>query len=167
MPASGTSQPTASDDSTLGDAASSNAKNPTRGQQIYVKTSANGEAGVTYNVGQLVVARDVVAEVRHEAGETQYDFAIDRVVFNVNGRAGTGSGGGGGGGGGGSDPTNTITISLSETTGAPGDEIDVTISASPNTVVVIDSGDLDGDDFSREFGTTPFDTVIVTAGRGR
>ena len=28
-------------------------------------------------------------------------------------------------------------------------------------MVVIDSGDLDGDDFSREFGTTPFDTVIV------
>ena len=27
-------------------------------------------------------------------------------------------------------------------------------------MVVIDSGDLDGDDFSREFGTTPFDTVI-------
>ena len=56
--------------------------------------------------------------------------------------------------------TNTITITLSETSGEPGDEIDVTISASPNTVVVIDSGDLDGDDFSREFGTTPFDTVI-------
>ena len=160
VPASGTSQPTASDDSTLGNAAPSNAKNPTRGQQIYVKTSANGEAGVTYNVGQLVVARDVVAEVRHEAGETQYDFAIDRVVFNVNGRAGTGSGGGGGGGGG-SDPTNTITITLSSTTGEPGDEIDVTVDSSPSAVVVIDSGDLDDADFSRLFRTTPFDTVIT------
>ena len=47
-----------------------------------------------------------------------------------------------------------------ETTGAPGDEIDVTVDSDPSTVVVIDSGDLDGDDFSREFGTTPFDTVI-------
>ena len=129
---------------------------PSSGQQIYVKTGANGEAGVTYNVGQTVVARDVIAEVRFEAGINQYDFAIDRVTFNVNGRAGTG---------GGTPPalppaTRTITITLSETTGEPGDEIDVTISASPNTVVVIDSGDLDGDDFSREFGTTPFDTVI-------
>ena len=42
------------------------------------------------NVGQLTVARDVIAEVRHEQQTlTQYDFAIDRVVFNVNGRAGT------------------------------------------------------------------------------
>ena len=63
------------------------ARNPARGQQIYVKTGPNGEAGVTYNVGQLTEAREIVAEVRHEAGDTQYDFAIDRVTFNVNGRA--------------------------------------------------------------------------------
>ena len=45
--------------------------------------------------------------------------------------------------------TDTITITLSSTTGAPGDEIDVTVDSDPSTVVVIDSGDLDGDDFSR------------------
>ena len=153
-PAPGTMQPVESELPT-------NLINPPSGQQIYVKTGANGEAGVTYNVGQTVVARDVIAEVRFEAGGDQYDFAVDRVVFNVNGRAGTGSGGGGGSGSGGSDPTNTITISLSETTGAPGDEIDVTVDSSPSAVVVIDSGELDDADFSRLFRTTPFDTVIT------
>ena len=95
VPASGTMQPNEGeddDDATLGEPGTT--RNPTRGQQIYVKTGPNGEAGVTYNVGQLVVARDVVAEVRHEAGDTQYDFAIDRVVFNVNGRTSTGGGSG-------------------------------------------------------------------------
>ena len=59
---------------------------PRSGQQIYVETGPNGEAGVTYNVGQLVEARDVIAEIREEAqATTQYDFAIDRMVFNVNG----------------------------------------------------------------------------------
>ena len=91
---------------------------PTSGQQIYVETGPNGEAGVTYNVGQLVEARDVVAEIREEAQETtQYDFAIDRVVFNINGRAGTGGG----------TPApapapaaNTITIVPSSIDGEPG-----------------------------------------------
>ena len=58
---------------------------PPSGQQIYVKTGANGEAGVTYNVGQTVVAREIEAEVRFEESSAQFDFAIDRVVFNVNG----------------------------------------------------------------------------------
>ena len=77
------------------------------------------------------------------------------MVFNVNG---------GGSTGGDTTPppttTRTITLTLSSTTGEPGDEVDVTVSASPNDVVVIDSGDLDDADFSRLFGTTPFDTVI-------
>ena len=81
VPASGTTQPTNADIGLL-DASEGN---PARGQQIYVKTGPNGEAGVTYNVGQTTIARDIVAEVRNEAGATQYDFAIDRVVFNVNG----------------------------------------------------------------------------------
>ena len=137
---------------------------PLRGHQIYVETGPNGEAGVTYNVGQLVQARDVIAEVREEAQETtQYDFAIDRVVFNVNGRAGTGSGGSGGSGGGGSDPTNTITISLSETSGEPGDEIDVTVSTSSATpdFVVIDDGDFSASDFDDLSGRTPHETTLT------
>ena len=40
--------------------------NPPSGQQIYVITGSNGEASVTYNVGQTTVARDVIAEVRFE-----------------------------------------------------------------------------------------------------
>ena len=87
--APGTNQPTNADDSTLGDPAADNAINPTSGQQIYVKTGSNGEAGVTYNVGQLVEARDIVAEIRREAGTTQYDFAIGQVVFRINGTATT------------------------------------------------------------------------------
>ena len=156
-PVRGTEQP---NDATVG----GSPRNPPSGQQIYVVTGANGEAGVTYNVGQTVVARDVIAEVRLEVtDESQYDFAIDRVVFNVNGRAGTGGGGGGGGGGsggGGSDPTNTITIVPSSIDGEPGEEIDISISSSPSTVVILESGELDNADFSRLFGTTPFDVTI-------
>ena len=57
---------------------------PPSGQQIYVKTSANGEARVNYNIGQTVVAREVIAEVRFEESDAQFDFAIDRVIFNIN-----------------------------------------------------------------------------------
>ena len=132
---------------------------PRSGHQIYVETGPNGEAGVTYNVGQLVQARDVVAEVREEAqATTQYDFAIDRVVFNING--------------GGtsrprppsepSEPSDTITITLSSRTGEPGDEIDVEVDSSPRGVLVtIDSGELDDDDFTRLSGGTPFTSVLV------
>ena len=55
---------------------------------------------------------------------------------------------------------NTITITPSSSTGEPGDEIDISISSSPSTVVIIDSGELDDADFSRLFGTTPFDVTI-------
>ena len=58
---------------------------PSSGQQIYVKTGADGQARINYNIGQTLVARDVIAEIRFEADTTQYDFAIDRVVFKVNG----------------------------------------------------------------------------------
>ena len=60
--------------------------NPTSGQQIYVITGSNGEASVEYNVGQTVVARDVIAEVRFESAQTAYDFAVDRVTFKINGK---------------------------------------------------------------------------------
>ena len=132
---------------------------PTSGQQIYVETGPNGEAGVTYNVGQLVEARDVIAEVREEAqATTQYDFAIDRVVFDVNGR-----------GGGIIDrlltvlppATNTITIVPSSIDGEPGEEIEFTVISSPAAVVVLDSGDLDNGDFSDLFGSGTF-TVDLT-----
>ena len=132
---------------------------PLSGQQIYVETGPNGEAGVTYNVGQLVEARDVIAEVREEAQDTtQYDFAIDRVVFDVNGR-----------GGGIIDrlltvlppATNTITIVPSSIDGEPGEEIEFTVISSPAAVVVLDSGDLDNGDFSDLFGSGTF-TVDLT-----
>ena len=145
VPSETTDQPT----TVLGQALDS-PLHPTSGQQIYVETGPNGEAGVTYNVGQLVEARDVVAEIREEAQETtQYDFAIDRVVFNINGRAGTSQP---------SQPTvaavtNTITIVPSSIDGEPGEEIDISISSSPSTVVILESGELDNADFSRLFGT--------------
>ena len=81
VPAEGTTQPATVLAQTLG-----TPLHPTSGQQIYVETGPDGEAGVSYNVGQVVEARDVIAEVREEAQtDTQYDFAIDRVVFNING----------------------------------------------------------------------------------
>ena len=133
--------------------------NPRSGQQIYVETGPNGEAGVTYNVGQLVEARDVIAEIREEAQEgTQYDFAIDRVVFNVNGRGGTSQP---------SQPSqpaaaaNTITIVPSSIDGEPGEEVEFTVISSPAAVVVLDSGDLDDGDFSPLFGSGTF-TVDLT-----
>ena len=133
---------------------------PLSGQQIYVETGPNGEAGVTYNVGQLVEARDVIAEIREEAQEeTQYDFAIDRVVFNVNGRAGTSQP---------SQPSQpaaaarTITLTLSSTTGEPGDEIDVTVtSSSSGDFVVIDDGDFSASDFDDLSGLTPHETTLT------
>ena len=70
----------------LGQALGDSPLHPRSGQQLYVETGPNGEAGVTYNVGQLVEARDIIAEIREEAqATTQYDFAIDRVTFDVNG----------------------------------------------------------------------------------
>ena len=71
-------------------------------------------------------------------------------------------------GGGRSDPpplpppavTNTITIVPSSIDGEPGEEIDISISSSPSTIVILDSGELDDADFSRLFGTTPFDVTI-------
>ena len=59
--------------------------NPDSGQQIYVVTGSDGQASVNYNIGQLTVAREVVAEVRHESLDSDYSFAINRVVFNING----------------------------------------------------------------------------------
>ena len=149
-PAPGTMQPETNE-------LPANLINPPSGQQIYVKTGANGEAGVTYNVGQTVVARDVIAEVRFEAGGDQYDFAIDRVVFNVNGRAGTG-----GGTPPPPPPTRTITLTLSSTAGEPGDEIDVTVtSSSSGDFVVIDDGDFSASDFDDLSGLTPHETTLT------
>ena len=100
------------------------------GNQIRVRTGADGEARVDYNVGQLRIAREVSVEVIEEQGALEYDFAIDEVKFGVNGGQGTG--------GGGPPPppppaTRTITLTLSSTTGEPGDEIDVTVTTSAAT----------------------------------
>ena len=123
--------------------------------RVWAITDGRGQAEVTYFQEPGDGSDTVTATI----SGTDPDYERE-VVFGINGGQGTRAP---------SQPsqpsqpatgTRTITITLSETTGEPGDEIDVTISASPNTVVVIDSGDLDGDDFSREFGTTPFDTVI-------
>ena len=136
-----------------------NTLNPDSGQQIYVVTGSNGQASVDYNVGQLTAAREVVAEIRHESLDDEYSFAIDRVVFNINGRAGTGGGG---------TPaptppaTRTITVVPSSIDGEPGEEVDVIITSSPRgELVTINSGDLDDDDFSPRFEFTPFTTTIL------
>ena len=124
-----------------------------------METGPNGEAGVTYNVGQLTEARDIVAEIREEAqATTQYDFAIDRVVFNINGRTSTG--------GGGAPPTpppttRTITVVPSSITGEPGEEVEFSVISTPATVVILDAGDLDEGDFSPLFGSGTF-TVDLT-----
>ena len=118
-------------------------------KRVYANTDGSGEAEVTYYQDPGSGSDTVTATISGDNYERE-------VTFNINGSGGSRPSPPSGP----SEPSNAITITLSETTGAPGDEIDVTISASPNTVVVIDSGDLDGDDFSREFGTTPFDTVI-------
>ena len=65
--------------------------NPNSGQQVYVKTNAHGEAAITYNIGQSEIPREVIAEVRQETVATataRYNFTIDRVTFNINGRTG-------------------------------------------------------------------------------
>ena len=115
-------------------------------KRVYGTTNASGEARVTYYQDPGEGSDTVTATI---SGDDPADYE-GTVTFNINGRGGSGP----------SEPSNAITITLSSTTGEPGDEIDVTISASPNAVVVIDSGDLDDADFSRLFRTTPFDTVI-------
>ena len=62
-----------------------NTPNPDTGQQIYVITGSDGQASVTYNVGQFVIAREITAEIRHEPLDSDYSFSIDRVTFNING----------------------------------------------------------------------------------
>ena len=112
--------------------------NPQRGQQIYVKTGPNGEAGVTYNVGQTTVARDIVAEVRNEVGSTQYDFAIDRVVFNVNG--------------GGSGVRDTADDTAPDPTPTP-DNLSISLSGSGDTRTVTVN--------ALQTGTTPISNIFV------
>ena len=129
VPAAGTAQPVEADTFwSQGDPAANNPRNPTRGQQIYVKTGPNGQAGVTYNVGQLVVAREVDAEVRREAGDNQYDFAIDEVVFNINGgTSGTGTGGRG-------NLTPAAPNALNIAVSGSGNERTVRVTALQNTI---------------------------------
>ena len=132
--------------------------NPDSGHQIYVETGVDGQASVNYNVGQLTVARDVVAEVRREAGTNQYDFAIRQVVFNVNGRAGTGDG---------TAPapapaTNTITISPSTLTGEPGEEVTINVTASlSNVFVTLGSNEFGATRFSPQSGLTPLTSTLL------
>ena len=162
VPSETTTQPATVLNQNLATNEAPNPHHPRSGQQIYVETGPNGEAGVTYNIGQLVQARDVVAEIREEAQlTTQYDFAIDRVVFNVNGRTGTG-----GGTGGGTltppAPTNRIGLTLSSTTGEPGDEITVTVRSDPSIrTVTLSSADFANSLFSPQSGTTPFQSTLT------
>ena len=60
------------------------------GNNIVVVTGADGTASVEYNVGQLTVARTVTASIDNEQSvDLEYDFEVDRVTFNINGRAST------------------------------------------------------------------------------
>ena len=125
---------------------------PTSGKRVYGKTDGSGEAEVTYFQDTGEGSDTVTATI---SGETSLSADYEKeVAFNVNGSGGSRPSGP-------SEPSNTITITLSETTGAPGEEIDVTVDSDPSAVVVIDSGDLDDADFSRLFRTTPFDITIV------
>ena len=121
-------------------------------------TDGSGEAEVTYYQEAGSGSDTVTATISGENPDYERE-----VVFGINGGRGTRAPSAP------SEPsepeppaagTDTITISLSSTTGEPGDEIDVTISASPNAIVVLDSGDLDDADFSRLSGSTPFDITI-------
>ena len=117
------------------------------GKRVYGVTDASGEAQVLYyqDPGE---GRDTVTATISGVAPADYEGTV---TFNINGSGGSGP----------SEPSNAITITLSSTTGEPGEEIDVTVSSDPSAVVVLDSGDLDDDDFSRLFGTTPFDITIV------
>ena len=112
-------------------------------KRVYANTDGSGEAEVTYYQDPGSGSDTVTATISGDNYEGE-------VTFNINGSGGSGP----------SEPSNAITITLSSTTGEPGDEIDVTVSSDPSAVVVLDSGDLDDDDFSRLFGTTPFDITI-------
>ena len=132
--------------------------NPDSGQQIYVITDSNGEASVNYNVGQFVIAREVIAEIRHEPLDSDYSFAIHGVTFNINGsgaRAPTPP----------TPPaaaTNTIGITLSRTTGEPGDEVTVNVSSDPSVrFVTLSSADFSNALFSPQSGTTPFASTLT------
>ena len=120
--------------------------NGTRSQAV--GTDANGEAKVRYYQEPGSGSDTVTARISNVA-DTIPTYEIER-TFNINGSGSSGP----------SEPSNAITITLSSTTGEPGEEIDVTVSSDPSAVVVLDSGDLDDDDFSRLFGTTPFDITI-------
>ena len=132
----GTQQPEIDDDATDGlepgklPAGTPARNNPISGQQIYVITGANGEASVEYNVGQTVVARDVIAEVRFESAQTAYDFAVDRVTFNINGTTTTAP----------TRPTTPaipdITVSPSSISGAPNSTRAITVTAGTATIRV-------------------------------
>ena len=119
---------------------------PLASKRVYGITNASGEARVTYYQDPGEGSDTVTATI---SGDDPAEYE-GTVTFNINGRGGSGP----------SEPSNAITITLSSTTGEPGDEIDVTVSSDPSAVVVLDSGDLDDDDFSRLFGTTPFDITI-------
>ena len=140
VPAVGTTQPATVFGQNLETDTTPSPLHPRSGQQIYVQTGPNGEAGVSYNVGQVVEARDVIAEIREEAQtSTQYDFAIDRVVFNINGTGSTSSRDT-------SDTSNTedpantfapLTLIVGQTSieGAPGSTQQLTITASETAQV--------------------------------
>ena len=106
-----------------------NTPNPDTGQQIYVRTGSDGQASITYNVGQFVIARQISAEIRHEPLDSDYSFAIDRVTFDINGSGSTTT----------TttttpdttpDTTPTLTVSRSSLTGRPGSTQTISVTAS-------------------------------------
>ena len=60
-------------------------KGSVSGQEIFVLTNAHGEASVVYNAGQITGAKTVTARINDEEANSQYDFQIRQVVFNIDG----------------------------------------------------------------------------------
>ena len=100
--------------------------NPTlSGQEIFLDTDAHGEAAVTYNAGQITGAKTVTARVDDEEANSQYDFQIRQVVFNINGTTTT------------TPPATTqpTTPSLSISTTGEGATRSVTVSTSDGQAI--------------------------------
>ena len=127
---------------------------------VVVEANARGEAWVDYTAGNSAKTVEVYVNALTTAAANtnrQAEENANTVTFTINVGGSTGQP---------SQPsqpgaaTRTITIVPSSIDGEPGEEIDISISSSPSTVVILESGELDNADFSRLFGTTPFDVTI-------
>ena len=99
---------------------------PSDGQEIYGLTNAHGEAGVIYNAGQIAGAKTVTARVDDELSETEYNYQIRQVEFNIDGSGSTTT----------TttdtttDTTPTLTVSPASLTGRPGSTQTISVTAS-------------------------------------